>query len=91
MKSCNVSVISSQIQNKRFEMLHFAELYGLTNQLTLRSSQELDQLMNQYHAMYQYSKEVRRLVNEMIVIAQPPFARNIEHEDYFENAMAYGK
>lgn len=44
-----IAEVYSQIQIKRFEMIETAEMYGLTDEHTIRTSQELDQLMNEYH------------------------------------------
>ncbi|RFU69933.1 aspartyl-phosphate phosphatase Spo0E family protein [Bacillus sp. V59.32b] len=49
MEGKRIAEVYSEIQIKRFEMIEIAEMYGLTDDNTIRTSQELDQLMNEYH------------------------------------------
>jgi hypothetical protein len=39
------------MQNKRLEMIELAQIYGMNSEETVRSSQELDVLMNEYFAI----------------------------------------
>ncbi len=43
--------VYADIQNKRLEMIELAQIYGMNSEKTVRSSQELDVLMNEYFAI----------------------------------------
>jgi len=42
------SALMSAIRDKKIEMIHLGEQYGLLHQNTIRCSQELDDLLNQH-------------------------------------------
>lgn len=44
----NKQELEEQIKEKREKMIAIAEKYGFTNEKTLKSSQELDRLLNKY-------------------------------------------
>lgn len=44
----NKQDLEEQIKEKRNEMIAIAEKYGFTDEETLKSSQELDMLLNKY-------------------------------------------
>lgn len=46
-----IAEISSEIEIKRFEMLQFADDFGMADEHTIRASQELDQLINEYQRL----------------------------------------
>ena len=46
--------VYADIQNKRLEMIELAQIYGMNSERTVRSSQELDVLMNEYYAIQNY-------------------------------------
>ncbi|MBA9025070.1 MULTISPECIES: aspartyl-phosphate phosphatase Spo0E family protein [Bacillaceae] len=65
----------NEIQEKRIEMLQLAEMYGMTDELTIRSSQELDVLINEYsYVQKNHVFEEKFNVNNMIMIVQQPFS-----------------
>lgn len=45
-KENNYEILELQIEEKRKEMIFLGELYGLTSLETIRTSQELDLLLN---------------------------------------------
>lgn len=56
------------------EMLQLAEMYGMTDEHTIRSSQELDVLINEYSYVQDSPVfEAKVSVNNMIIIVQQPF------------------
>ncbi|MGE8206684.1 Spo0E family sporulation regulatory protein-aspartic acid phosphatase [Heyndrickxia sp. NPDC080065] len=59
-----------QIQQKREEMIRLGNRFGLTNEKTIASSQELDELLNEYQHLFQQEK-VSKL--EPIVIKEMSF------------------
>ncbi|KMY49265.1 aspartyl-phosphate phosphatase Spo0E family protein [Peribacillus loiseleuriae] len=74
MKPSSVKMFN-QIQEKRMEMLQLAEMYGMTDELTIRSSQELDVLINEYSIVQDSPVfESKLKVNNMIIIVQQPFS-----------------
>ncbi|MFJ5622304.1 aspartyl-phosphate phosphatase Spo0E family protein [Peribacillus loiseleuriae] len=73
MKPSSVKMFN-QIQEKRIEMFQLAEMYGMTDELTIRSSQELDVLINEYSYVQDSPVfEAKHSVNNMIIIVQQPF------------------
>lgn len=42
-----------QIQKKREEMIDLGKCYGLTDKKTVACSQQLDELLNEYHYLFQ--------------------------------------
>ncbi|EIJ81709.1 hypothetical protein PB1_02180 [Bacillus methanolicus PB1] len=42
-----------EIQHKREKMIDFAQKHGLTSERTIRCSQELDMLLNEYQRTFQ--------------------------------------
>jgi hypothetical protein len=73
MEQKNFLGICSEIQIKRYEMMEFAKSYGMTNVNTIRTSQELDQLINEYHHLKNAAIEVKNTCKQMSVIIQQPF------------------
>ncbi|MFS0646903.1 Spo0E family sporulation regulatory protein-aspartic acid phosphatase [Siminovitchia sp. 179-K 8D1 HS] len=49
-------ILLAKIQEKRKEMLFIGNQYGLTAEETVTCSQELDQLLNEYHQRFQAGK-----------------------------------
>jgi len=43
----------NQIQKKREEMINLGKCYGLTDKKTVACSQQLDELLNEYHYLFQ--------------------------------------
>ena len=62
MEERTIEDISHEIQRKREEMLMIANEYGLTHELTLRNSQDLDQLILEYQ-MYSIKKKRGTLIS----------------------------
>lgn len=74
MKPSSVKMFN-EIQEKRIEMFQLAEMYGMTDELTIRSSQELDVLINEYSYVQDSPiVEAKLSVNNMIIIVQQPFS-----------------
>ena len=66
--------ICSEIQDKRCEMINTASLYGLNHDHTLRLSQQLDQLINEYLVLqHQPHREVIEKRNDMVVVIPKAF------------------
>lgn len=61
MKERTIENISRDIQIKREEMVMVANQYGLTHELTIRNSQDLDQLINEYQ-MFSMKKKNRKKI-----------------------------
>ena len=61
MEERTIEDISHEIQRKREEMLMVANEYGLTHELTLRNSQDLDQLILEYQ-IYSIKKKRGSLI-----------------------------
>lgn len=61
-----------EIKAKREIMIDCASKNGFTNEMTIRLSQELDGLINEYQRTFRYScepsKEVRRTVQKMVLV-----------------------
>jgi stage 0 sporulation regulatory protein len=61
-----------EIQKIRVKMIDSAEKNGLTNELTIHYSQELDQLIYQYQRFNQRrpkeKKEIRFVFNKMVLV-----------------------
>ncbi|MEH6945304.1 aspartyl-phosphate phosphatase Spo0E family protein [Bacillus sp. JJ722] len=49
MKEESLDRMFCEIQRVREEMVYVANIFGYTHERTIRISQELDQLMNEYH------------------------------------------
>ncbi len=62
MEERTIEDISYEIQRKREEMLMIANEYGLTHELTLRNSQDLDQLILEYQ-MYSIKRKRGNLIS----------------------------
>ncbi|CAH0264934.1 hypothetical protein SRABI134_03568 [Peribacillus sp. Bi134] len=69
--------ICSEIRMKRWEMMELAKMYGLGHEYTLRQSEQLDKLINEYLILQHHSSEVRNKREEMVVIVQQPFNDDI--------------
>ncbi|AIE59447.1 aspartyl-phosphate phosphatase Spo0E family protein [Bacillus methanolicus] len=55
-------MMMNEIQHKRKKMIDCAQKHGLTNERTIRCSQELDMLLNEYQRTFQsrpYGKKVK--------------------------------
>jgi stage 0 sporulation regulatory protein len=48
--------MEEQIKKKREQMIEIAKQYGFTNEKTLKSSQELDNLLNKYQRFFRIPK-----------------------------------
>lgn len=48
--------MEEQIKQKREQMIAIAKEYGFTNEKTLKSSQELDRLLNKYQRFFRRPK-----------------------------------
>ena len=58
MCNCKDSmVISKAIKRKREQMIASAKLYGFTNEKTIRFSQELDILINEYQRCFRQNEK----------------------------------
>ncbi len=57
---CEISFeyMIANINKKRKEMMRLAKTYGFTDEHTLKCSQELDELINEYHRM-KYEKKYK--------------------------------
>ena len=69
--------ICSEIRMKRWEMMELAKMYGIGHEYTLRQSEQLDKLINEYLILQHHSSEVRNKREEMVVIVQQPFNEDI--------------
>lgn len=81
MKLRNIEDVCTEIQSKRVEMMELAEKFGINGDETVRSSQELDLLINEYLVMQKHSGiEVKKedLDNEIHVIQQQMLELNIK-------------
>ncbi|MCK1992692.1 aspartyl-phosphate phosphatase Spo0E family protein [Peribacillus muralis] len=66
--------ICSEIRMKRWEMMELAKMYGIGHEFTLRQSEQLDKLINEYLILQHHpSVEVRNQREDMVVIVQEPF------------------
>ncbi|GAB6258980.1 hypothetical protein PSKAS_45030 [Peribacillus sp. N1] len=54
-------------------------MYGLGHEYTLRQSEQLDKLINEYLILQHHSSEVRNKREEMVVIVQQPFNDDITY------------
>ncbi|WP_221413931.1 aspartyl-phosphate phosphatase Spo0E family protein [Peribacillus simplex] len=78
MNSRCATEICSEIRMKRWEMMELAKMYGLGHEYTLRQSEQLDKLINEYLILQHHSSvEVRNKREEMVVIVQQPFNDDI--------------
>jgi len=59
-----------RIQKKRQEMMELGKKLGLTHEKTVRCSQQLDSLMNEYEA---YRKQHNARSSEMVIIREMSF------------------
>ncbi|KRF67942.1 hypothetical protein ASG99_00225 [Bacillus sp. Soil768D1] len=74
MNSRSTTEICSEIRMKRWEMMELAKMYGMSHEYTLRQSEQLDKLINEYLILQHHtSVEVRNKREEMVVIVQKPF------------------
>ena len=55
VKLRNILDVCTDIQIKRVEMMELAQKFGINGEETVRSSQELDVLINEYLVMQRYS------------------------------------
>lgn len=55
VKLRNILDVCTDIQIKRVEMMELAQKFGINGDETVRSSQELDVLINEYLVMQRYS------------------------------------
>ena len=55
VKLRNILDVCTDIQIKRVEMMELAQRFGINGEETVRSSQELDVLINEYLVMQRYS------------------------------------
>ncbi len=75
MNSRGAMEICSEIRMKRWEMMELAKAYGLGHEYTLRQSEQLDILINEYLILQHHSSvEVRNKREDMVVIVQKPFS-----------------
>jgi len=60
----------NQIQKKREEMIDLGKCYGLTDKKTVACSQQLDDLLNEYHYLFQEGNDqnTSSIVKEMSFI-----------------------
>lgn len=65
-----------KIKQKREQMIQSANEFGFTNEQTVRFSQELDKLINEYNSIHTATEatEVRIVHKSMIMILQKVFA-----------------
>jgi stage 0 sporulation regulatory protein len=74
MNGYRMNELNSKIQRKRCEMIQHAESYGFTNEITLRSSQELDELINDYlYLDNQVNLEIGHKLKQMALMIRKPF------------------
>ncbi|MCK2013247.1 aspartyl-phosphate phosphatase Spo0E family protein [Peribacillus muralis] len=74
MNSRSAMKICSEIRMKRWEMMELAKMYGIGHEFTLRQSEQLDKLINEYLILQHHpSVEVRNQREDMVVIVQEPF------------------
>ncbi|MGE6378348.1 aspartyl-phosphate phosphatase Spo0E family protein [Peribacillus muralis] len=74
MNSRGAMEICSEIRMKRMEMMELAKAYGMGHEYTLRQSERLDKLINEYLILQHHSSvEVRNKRENMVVIVQEPF------------------
>lgn len=59
-KQEDIIELMSEIQNKREEMLLLANKFGHTDGVTIKCSQELDELIYQYQRLTQTKMEAKR-------------------------------
>ncbi|PLT28962.1 aspartyl-phosphate phosphatase Spo0E family protein [Peribacillus deserti] len=75
MNSYTLQKMQNDIQLKRSEMMKSARENGLTHELTIENSQELDELINEYLSMEHIEKkEVRLSIQNMVVIIPQCFS-----------------
>jgi stage 0 sporulation regulatory protein len=68
----NKQDLEEQIKEKRNEMIAIAEKYGFTDEETLKSSQELDMLLNKY----------MRFFRKPFIKDYPQFEFHVNNEKY---------
>lgn len=69
--------VCKEIQNKRVEMMDLAKKYGINDEETVRSSQELDVLINEYLIIQQYSGvNVKGNIDYEVLAKRLPFELN---------------
>ena len=54
---CAKSILKHSIEIKRLLMMNAAQLYGFDSEVTLKHSQELDKLLNQYQSFSKNNDE----------------------------------
>lgn len=59
MEFRNAMKVSSEIQLKRVELMHLAEMHGINGEETVRTSQELDILINEYLILQNHSENIK--------------------------------
>ena len=77
----NILDVCTEIQIKRVEMMDLAKKFGINDDETVRSSQELDVLINEYLVMQKHSGiEVKKedIDNGIHVIQQQTLELNVK-------------
>ena len=79
MNCRNAVEICIEIRIKRWEMIEIAQIHGMSHDHTIRISEELDKLINEYLILQHHTPlEMRVETQDMVVIVQEPF-----YNDYF--------
>lgn len=77
MKERKIEDISHDIQIKREEMELAANQYGLTHELTIRNSQDLDQLINEYLLFSMKKKNRKKLIHSYVSRYYKAFSKRL--------------
>lgn len=79
MKLRSAIEVCTEIQNKRVEMMELAKRYGINNEETVRSSQELDVLINEYLIMQHHSDvNEKGPIDHEVLKKRLPFELNVK-------------
>ena len=79
MNCRNAMEICNEIRIKRWEMMDFAQIHGMSHNHTIQISEELDKLINEYLILQHHTpREMRVETKGLVVILQEPF-----YNDYF--------
>lgn len=72
----------NQIQKKREEMIDLGKCYGLTDKKTVACSQQLDELLNEYHYLFQEGNDQDQasIVKEMSFILYCKTGKSISRD-----------
>jgi len=72
----------NQIQKKREEMIDLGKCYGLTDKKTVACSQQLDELLNEYHYFFQEGIDQNKasIVKEMSFIVYCQTGKSISRD-----------